>query len=570
MSDFWSEELITDYLDDRLGPAEREQVEMHLKSNPDDARQLQEFRQMGNALRQAPTFQLGSGFKDRVLNSLPIQDRPVTDQTNANHSSAEETPPIAPAGSQPPNIPPGKLNWKTISIAGVAASILLALFLFPPTMTPDGIAAVDKSESSSADSSSGKLAKSTDSDEAKNEEDGPAESDLPGDVESLNDSGAAPMVLPSAPPKKKEGFRPGRSEGDRQPEQTEKSDQTGLEPEATTRQSQAGDAARPSETMESVPNSEAMKFKAPVVEKQAGRNMTRNRKAPSPGAPIPANVSLGEVFVVQARLTPLNMETFSELESGVVWAEKDDDETPLPGSGVLLKERSNLDAEASETQDEGVVASDDQAIQGDVTIRYEPLQQPESSRVFEVLATPEEFQAILNRIDGQTIALDDDNKRLVQQRVSDLTTLETTSTLTQTPDVQGGLGGGGGGGSGGGRGNADTRLDVVQGPTSRRIEIQETDQVEPADLTQQPDTNAIEDGVNVMDVQEESVQQQQLIQPPNNQPPSQSAVGGREAGDDKDGQVAPVRKRYLLVIEISEEIERTKNPSVKPDVGDGK
>ena len=67
MSSFWSSERISDYLDDRLSVEERARVEEHLRNNPADQAQLVEFTEMQQALRNAPRYELDSGFTDRVL-----------------------------------------------------------------------------------------------------------------------------------------------------------------------------------------------------------------------------------------------------------------------------------------------------------------------------------------------------------------------------------------------------------------------------------------------------------------------------------------------------------------------
>jgi hypothetical protein len=80
MSDFWSQERITDYLDDRLSPEDRQQVEDYLRKHPQDAETLRDFRQIGKDLRNSRSYRLDDEFSQRVLaaiGQLPATDHPA-------------------------------------------------------------------------------------------------------------------------------------------------------------------------------------------------------------------------------------------------------------------------------------------------------------------------------------------------------------------------------------------------------------------------------------------------------------------------------------------------------------
>ena len=152
MSDFWSEELITDYLDDRLSPSDRERVEAHLKANPTAADTLRDFQQTRAALRGSKKFELDSGFKDRVLQAV------ATSATAANGHSAISESPVSPAPANTNKTnktstieSPSGFNWRVVAIATgtLAASILLVAFLTPRASQQEDLARLEPSDRAS-------------------------------------------------------------------------------------------------------------------------------------------------------------------------------------------------------------------------------------------------------------------------------------------------------------------------------------------------------------------------------------------------------------------------------------
>lgn len=65
-----SETAIQDYLDDRLSPVDRQQVEDQLAGDPLARKELEELQLIALALRQLPSSQLGDNFADQVMGGL--------------------------------------------------------------------------------------------------------------------------------------------------------------------------------------------------------------------------------------------------------------------------------------------------------------------------------------------------------------------------------------------------------------------------------------------------------------------------------------------------------------------
>lgn len=134
MSSFWSTERISDYLDDRLSVEERARVEEHLRENPADQEQLTEFIEMQQALRNAPRYELDSGFAGRVLNAIESSaptdvGEVVTGDEVANQTSTEPSKSSA-------------TNWRYTAsmVASLAAILLLSAFLLPNDFRTDEMA----------------------------------------------------------------------------------------------------------------------------------------------------------------------------------------------------------------------------------------------------------------------------------------------------------------------------------------------------------------------------------------------------------------------------------------------
>ncbi|MDP7206334.1 MAG: hypothetical protein QGH11_12240, partial [Pirellulaceae bacterium] len=65
-----TETAIQDYLDDRLSPVDRQQVEEQLAGNPGARKELEELQLLGSALRQLPSCELEDNFADQVMGGL--------------------------------------------------------------------------------------------------------------------------------------------------------------------------------------------------------------------------------------------------------------------------------------------------------------------------------------------------------------------------------------------------------------------------------------------------------------------------------------------------------------------
>ncbi|MCP4082121.1 MAG: hypothetical protein GY743_17945 [Planctomycetaceae bacterium] len=122
MSDFWSNELVTDYLDDRLSPEEKMRVDEHLQANPQDRGLLAEYQEMQKALRETPRYGLDDEFSSRVVQSIKMSAGIVEPgETVEVHQAVRSTKKSAPA----------QWRYTASMIASLAAILLLAFFLLP-------------------------------------------------------------------------------------------------------------------------------------------------------------------------------------------------------------------------------------------------------------------------------------------------------------------------------------------------------------------------------------------------------------------------------------------------------
>lgn len=131
MSDFWSNELVTDYLDDRLSPEEKMRVDEHLQANPRDRGLLAEYQEMQQALRETPRYELDEAFSSRVLQSIKISARNVEPGEAVEvHQAVRSTKKSATA----------QWRYTASMIASLAAILLLAFFLLPRAQETDDMA----------------------------------------------------------------------------------------------------------------------------------------------------------------------------------------------------------------------------------------------------------------------------------------------------------------------------------------------------------------------------------------------------------------------------------------------
>ncbi|MGI9515802.1 MAG: anti-sigma factor family protein [Pirellulaceae bacterium] len=130
MSDSWSDEHISAWLDDELSPAEREAFERHLNENPRDAERVQEFQSLREKLRTLPRLELDEGFAGRVVEA--IERTAATPALAAAADVASVESPVKPT-RRASFSRPATLNWQVAgaTISGLAALLLLAMFLAP-------------------------------------------------------------------------------------------------------------------------------------------------------------------------------------------------------------------------------------------------------------------------------------------------------------------------------------------------------------------------------------------------------------------------------------------------------
>ncbi len=138
MSEFWSEDVISAYLDNQLTSHQRKQVETHLKNNPRDAEALREYQQLRIDIRHAPRYKLDNQFSDRVVRAIG-KATPATDPAEAE--SALDQPKIIKKGSD-------AVSWRAAAstIAALAATVLMVILLVPVARVTDTVAQPDPSE----------------------------------------------------------------------------------------------------------------------------------------------------------------------------------------------------------------------------------------------------------------------------------------------------------------------------------------------------------------------------------------------------------------------------------------
>lgn len=128
-------ERISDYLDDRLSVEERARVEAHLRENPDDRAQLVEFTEMQQALRNAPRYELDSGFAERVLDAIERPAQAISREPS-EHGATKNL-------SKPPTLVTKNWRYTAAMVASLAAILLLSAFLLPNDFRTDELARVN-------------------------------------------------------------------------------------------------------------------------------------------------------------------------------------------------------------------------------------------------------------------------------------------------------------------------------------------------------------------------------------------------------------------------------------------
>ncbi len=132
-----SETAIHDYLDDRLSPVDRQQVEGQLAGDPGAQKELEELQLIGSALRQLPSCQLGDSFADQVMDGL------TEDRSLAGREDWVEPPvQVLPAASGRPRIAAWSAVVAAVLVLGLGIGIAMNLDNGdPPPHLPGGTVA---------------------------------------------------------------------------------------------------------------------------------------------------------------------------------------------------------------------------------------------------------------------------------------------------------------------------------------------------------------------------------------------------------------------------------------------
>ena len=161
MSEFWSEELLSGYLDDELSPSERSHVDAHLKDNPRDRERLRELQLQRELWHPCQSFSVPASFQDQVMRSI---QQSTPDQSAEPLSPAAEfadelkTTPLSPPKPKRNNV----WSWKaTASVLATLATLILIVVVFPrnlfnevhtATSSVDSAKAVESEESAAVPS----------------------------------------------------------------------------------------------------------------------------------------------------------------------------------------------------------------------------------------------------------------------------------------------------------------------------------------------------------------------------------------------------------------------------------
>ena len=490
MSDFWSEELITDYLDDRLSQPERKQVEAHLQENPHDAETLQEFQLMRKTLRNAPSYQLDQGFSQRVVqalgNSPEIADAETSPIASVKQIQAKSNRTESPLDSSARMT----IGWRSVVgvVGALAATLLLAIFLLPRPSEPAADASAEEVEQQpEGDVESGKAGDDSlpgspnssigNSQDSGRKGDGSQENDesavVANDKQNADDateSGTTPkeafkqsdMKLPERAPNTADEIAKIRndSRSSSKESKNENRDDSIVANDVQDREMEEGDSL--TDPFE--------RFRPESITRKSSpeKNMKRGALTPGQSWNEPAPDTIGslddfDIVVFEAVNTEANTEAIRTLESRS-WM-KTDDPVAREIKGVLpkrdqvaedLKNKTGRKRESSLTVDGSGKANQPGGLADIATAPKEPMDQLANSAgqnrawkeelvVFEVEATADEFTKILAQIEGRQVALNSQDRQSLSERLNELQTHTSALGLDAlSDDLDGGQGGGGG------------------------------------------------------------------------------------------------------------------------------
>jgi hypothetical protein len=162
MSAAWTHENLNDYLDDRLTPADRSQLETVIRNDAAAIEALRELRQMRIELRKANRFQLDADFAARVVSAIASPSKLLS---SADQSAADAALTVPVPGTPVP-APPSAMNWRGAAaiILTLAASLLVIVLTRPSLVAPaaDSVAKGDQDRADDAPPNPGNADRSID------------------------------------------------------------------------------------------------------------------------------------------------------------------------------------------------------------------------------------------------------------------------------------------------------------------------------------------------------------------------------------------------------------------------
>ncbi len=144
MSNEFSDELISAFLDGELSAAQQQQVEQMLVDNADYRRMFNELRGLRESLQTLPSYELDDQFAGRVLQRA---ERAMLTGPETTSESTELTSPHDR----------GNLRMAVTIVASVAALLFVSLFLLPNVDAPVAVTNERDSDATSAENSNRSL-----------------------------------------------------------------------------------------------------------------------------------------------------------------------------------------------------------------------------------------------------------------------------------------------------------------------------------------------------------------------------------------------------------------------------
>ena len=416
MSNHWSEELITAYIDQRLDAQQRQEVETYLAENAEAREMLRDFQKIRQQFSTAPEYKLDAGFSDRVLTAIDTQ--PAAQSSSHSQPSTQ----LASPDSRQNNI----WNWKTLSVAAaaLAAAVLVGIFLLPNPQQPIADNRLESSrEAASTDSEESAVSKPAEEEEESQDSSTATNSDAADDDPILrkkiqekgrksnqedgvfklgdNESGNNDSVLAD----------PDGQQQPRRAPQMESVTPGSSSPQANSARPKTDDSRKRQAKVESSPQQPE-----PNVRRAASQPTTTPEKnEPSSW--------LDEVLVVQLNDTPDNLRLLRELQTEM-------NGNPVGGGDVEDGDADNED-ESTDTTNSVV-----QSLFGS------------AETAFVIQVSEQELNDLLVPFDHDMLVINETNRQHLESelgRVASLDLVPENQSIDQDADFQGGQGHGGGG-----------------------------------------------------------------------------------------------------------------------------